>query len=76
MYRHEISRYLTEVCGAKQQIMVKRCNRRESLEEHRAWLFSLAMNYDIYRGGMDPNKPLSKYREMAEKVFGSLKKVM
>ena len=75
MYRHEISRYLTELCGAKRRIMVKRCDTGKSPEEEKAWLFSLATNYDIYQGGMDLNEPLRKYREIVEKVLGPSKRV-
>ena len=74
MYRHGISRRLTELCGAKSQIMVERCDKGKSPEEDRIWLFSLATNYDIHPE-TDLNEPLRKYREIVEKAFGPSKKV-
>jgi len=68
MHRYEISRRLTEVCGAKPQVMVECCDMGGGPED-RIWLFSLATNYDI-SNGVNVNESLKKYREIVEKVFG------
>jgi len=74
MHRYEISRHLTEVCGAKPRVMVERCDMGGGPED-RIWLFSLATNYDISKG-VNVNESLKKYREIVEKAFGSSKRVM
>ena len=74
VHGYGISGHLTKLCGAKQRVMLKRCDQGGSRDD-RIWVFSLATNYDI-SDGVDVSGPLKKYRETVKQAFGSSKEVM
>jgi len=74
VYGHGIAGYLTDACGAEQEVMLERCDQGGDVEDW-IWVFSLVDSYDV-SDKLDAGEPLRKYREIVEGAFGFSKQVM